>query len=499
MSTPLLETKGLSKAFGATRALDNVSLCVLRGEVHAVVGENGAGKSTLINVISGVIAPDRGEIRFSGEIVTFDGPQAAQKLGISTVHQELSLAELLTVSENIFAARLPSRFGLIEWKVLQEKTDTILRSLNISLDPGARVSDLPISSRQIVEIAKALSLDAKLFLFDEPTSALDSVEKEALFRVIRRLRAGGIGIIYISHHLNEVMSLADRISVLRDGCMVATHETTSVTPEQLVTEMVGRLISSDSSREARKPGLPILQTRGLTHADAFFDISLTIHAGEIIGLAGLMGSGRSILAACLVGIFPTVSGEVLVNGRAVKLLTLRQAMDIGIGYLPSDRKSEGLFLGLSLSENIVVASLRKYSVRGLFDVKKQRRAARGYIKMLNINARDSAQQCDALSGGNQQKVLLARWLETAPQLLILQEPTKGVDIAAKREIHRQLEKLAATGSAILFVSSELPELLSLSHRILVMHQGRIAADLAPEQTNEEEITAFASGLRGMAA
>jgi ribose transport system ATP-binding protein len=499
MTAPLLDIRNVSKAYGATQALRDVSLTVLPGEIHAIIGENGAGKSTLINVVSGVIRPDSGEINIAGNMEKIDSPQAAQRLGIGTVHQELSLADLLTVAENIFAARLPSHHGLVNWKRLMDGAHAVLSSLGLSLDPAQRVGSLPMSSRQLVEIAKALSLEARLLLLDEPTSALNANEKEVLFGLIRRLRSKGIGIIYISHHLNEITSLADRITVLRDGRVVATHEADSITPAILVHEMVGRDIHHRAGSVTRYVGKPLLETRDLCIPGAFFGVNFIIHAGEIISLVGLLGSGRSALASCLAGLGIPHRGDILIEGKAVRLTSLRHAMALGIGYVPADRKTEGLFLELSVSDNIASACLETFSTGGFFDARKQDETAQTYVRSLNIRSEDPHTRCAALSGGNQQKVLLAKWLETKPRLLIVEEPTKGVDIASKSEIHARLQKLAANGTAILFVSTDLPEILALSHRILVMHRENIVAVLTPETTNEQEIMALASGLKGEAA
>jgi ribose transport system ATP-binding protein len=499
MTAPLLDIRNVSKAYGATQALTDVSLTVLPGEIHAIIGENGAGKSTLINIVSGVVKPDRGEISVAGSMPKIDSPQAAQRLGIGTVHQELSLAELLTVAENIFAARLPSRHGLVDRKGLAAGAEAVLSSLGLSLDPAQRVGTLPLSSRQLVEIAKALSLDARLLLLDEPTSALNANEKDALFGLIRRLKSKGMGIIYISHHLNEITSLADRITVLRDGRIVATHEAGSITPEVLVHEMVGRDIVYRGDTGNRHMGKPLLETRNLSLPGAFSGVNFTIHTGEIIGLVGLLGSGRSALAACLAGLRAPRRGTILIDGKNVNLISLRHAMAFGIGYVPADRKTEGLFLDLTLGDNIASASLQKFSAAGVFDERKQDETARAYIRSMTIRSDGPRTRCAALSGGNQQKVLLAKWLETKPRLLIVEEPTKGVDIASKSEIHSRLQKLAANGTAILFVSTDLPESLALSHRILVMYRENIVAVLTPATTSEQEIMAFASGLNREAA
>jgi ABC-type sugar transport system ATPase subunit len=500
MTTLLLDIRHLSKAYGATQALTDVSLGVNAGEIHAVIGENGAGKSTLINILAGVVRPDLGEIGFGGATTKIDSPQTAQKLGIGTVHQELSLSELLSVAENIFAAHIPSRFGLIDSRELRRRAEAIFDTLELSLDPDQPVGTLPVSSRQLVEIAKALSLDARLLLLDEPTSALNANEKEALFRLLRRLRAKGIGIIYISHHLHEVTALADRITVLRDGRVVATHQVNSVTPETLVKQMVGRAIDrSGQPTAAPMIGNPLLEVRFLASPNAFSDVSCIIHSGEIIGVAGLLGSGRGAFASCLAGVILPSRGDILLDGRKVNLTSLRQAMAFGIGYIPAERKTEGLFLELNLADNITAACLERFSRWGIFDTRHQHQTADNHIRALNIRAEGPQAKCEALSGGNQQKVLIAKWLERMPRLLILQEPTKGVDVAAKSEIHLKLRRLAAEGAAIIFVSSDLPEILALSHRILVMHRGRLTASLVPAATTEEEIMEYASGLVERAA
>jgi ABC-type sugar transport system ATPase subunit len=499
MTAPLLDIRSISKAYGATQALHDVSLTVLPGEIHAIIGENGAGKSTLINIVSGVVKPDSGEINFAGNWERIDSPQAAQRLGIGTVHQELSLADLLTVAENIFVARLPSHHGLVDWKRLVDGAHAVLSSLGLSLDPEQKVGTLPLGSRQLVEIAKALSLDARMLLLDEPTSALNANEKVALFELIRRLRLKGIGIIYISHHLNEITSLADRVTVLRDGRVVGTHQAESTTADNLVQEMVGHAIARRADSGILHVGKPLLEVRDLSLAGAFSGANFTIHSGEIISLVGLLGSGRSALASCLAGLKTPRHGTILIDGKIVQLTSLRHAMALGIGYVPPERKTDGLFLELSLGDNIVSASLPKFSVAGVFDERKQDETARTYIQSLNIRSDGPHTRCAALSGGNQQKVLLAKWLETKPHLLIVEEPTKGVDIASKSEIHSRLQKLAGNGMAILFVSTDLPEILALSHRILVMHRENIVAVLTPATASEQEIMALASGLRQEAA
>ena len=499
MTTPLLEVRNIFKAFGATQALADVSLSIRAGEIQAIVGENGAGKSTLINILSGVVLPDRGTIEFAGIAGALDSPLAAQRMGIGTVHQELSVSELLSVEENIFAGHLPSRNGFVDWRELRRRALTVFETLGLTIDPGERAGNLPVSSRQIVEIAKALSLDAKLLLLDEPTSALNSNEKESLFRLLRRLRDKGMGIIYISHHLHEVTVLADRITVLRDGRLVATQDAAGATAETLVKQMVGRVIDRPTLTSRAVNGKTLLEVRNLKVSPVLDDVSFTLHEGEIVGIAGLLGSGRGELASCLAGLTTHSDGMILLNGNPVRLTSLRQAMARGIGFIPPERKTDGLFLDLNVADNISAASLARFSRFGIFNSLRLNTMATKHLSDLKIQCEGPYARCGALSGGNQQKVLLAKWLERRPKILIVQEPTKGVDIAAKSDIHRRLRQLAVEGAGIIFISSDLPEILALSNRILVMHRGRVVASLAPQSTTEEEIMGHASGIREKAA
>jgi ABC-type sugar transport system ATPase subunit len=500
MSAPVLELTTISKAYGATQALDDVSLDVRAGEVHAVVGENGAGKSTLINIISGNLAPDSGGIVIDGKAANPRSAHAAQGLGIATVHQELSVVEHLSVAENIHAAHPPSRCGFVRWSAMADEARALFGTLGVSLDVTARVGSLPVSARQLVEIAKALSLKPRILLFDEPTSALNSDEKEALFRLIEQLRASGLAIIYISHHLEEVMRLADRVTVLRDGKRMGTYEARSITPTFLVGKMVGRDFAPvEDANSPVKASATVLRVEGLGKDHFYRDVSFTLAAGEIIGLAGLMGSGRNVLAASLAGLLHPERGRVIWLNQPLAPRSLRHAMKAGIAYVPGERKTEGLFLDLTVAENVVAATLPQVTRWGLFSRTQAVLKARGFISQLRIKTQDAAERCGALSGGNQQKVLLAKWLARRPRLLIIEEPTKGVDIAAKEEIHRMLRELASQGTAVLFVSSDLPEILSLAHRVLVMHGGVIVAERQAPETSEHEITTLASGLRSEAA
>jgi ABC-type sugar transport system ATPase subunit len=491
---PVLEVANLTKSWGATRALTRVGFGLSTGEVLAIVGENGAGKSTLLGILSGVTQPDEGEIRLYGKAARFASPHAARQSGIGTVFQELSLARNLNVMENIFAGRLPSRFGFIDRAALRRKTNALFASLGLAIDPDAIVGDLPVSSQQIVEIAKAVSLDARVLLLDEPTSALNADEKAALFRVVHALKASGTAIIYISHHLEEVLDLSDRILVLRDGSGVALVDRADVMVEDLVRAMTGRAIGAvDASRRAPEKDV-LLETSALGNGTDVHDVSFALRRGEIVALAGLMGSGRSALAEMIAGLQPAISGEIRLKGTVVAPRGMTAAKRLGIGYIPPERKTQGLFLDMPVAANVSAATLWRSSRLGLHDGSRVAVVAEGYVTRLAIKSDGVDVHCRALSGGNQQKVLLAKWLEVGPSLLVVEEPTKGVDVGAKQDIHRELLALAASGTGILMVSSDLPEILSLAHRVLVMHQGRIVADLDCLEASEHEIVALASGL-----
>lgn len=491
---PLLAVKQLTKSWGPTRALSGVSFALRDGEILAIVGENGAGKSTLLNILSGVVKPDGGEIALEGSMASFPSPHEAQRNGIGTVFQELSLAKNLSVMENIFAGRLPSRLGLVDYRHLRDKTRALFASLGLAIDADAIVGELPVSSQQVVEIAKAVSLNARILLLDEPTSALNADEKKALFALVRSLKASGVGIIYISHHLDEVLDLSDRIVVLRDGMLVSVEDSRHCDARTLVQGMTGREIGDRLENRLPPRAERLLDIRQLSDGNAVHDLSFSIQQGEIVGLAGLMGSGRGTLAGMLAGEVPHASGTMELKGKRVTPRGMTDAKRLGIGYIPPERKTQGLFLDLSVAANIAAATLARKSRRGLADEAAITRSAASYVERLKIKAAGVSATCRSLSGGNQQKVLLAKWLELDPTLLIIEEPTKGVDIGAKEDIHKELIKLAAAGTGILLVSSDLPEILSLAHRTLVMHRGRIVADLDCRQTTEHEIVAHASGL-----
>ena len=491
---PLLAVSGVTKSFGATRALDDVSLELVSGEVHALIGENGAGKTTLMNVLSGVVQPDAGSVQILGLPVSIASPKQAQKLGIATVFQELSLTAEVSIAENIFAGRAPTKFGLIDWRKLSRAANALLAELGIELDVRRPLGDAPISVKQMVEIAKAISLDARVLLLDEPTAALSPVEADRLFNVIRKLAARGLGIVYVSHHLSEVLHIADRITVLRDGRVAARRTPAEADQASLVRDMVGRELAQWSRRRSADRGPLLLEARGLSRDGEFHNVDLAIAAGEIVGLAGLIGSFRGALGRTLCGILSPSSGEILLRGKPIRWTGLAQAVREGVAYLPEDRKVDGLFLDLSLTANVVAASLPKVAWRGIHSPPQAARIARSAIARLGIKASGPESPMRALSGGNQQKTLLARWLETEPQILIVDEPTRGVDISSKHEIHALLAHLAEKGVGILLISSDLMELIALSDRVVVMHRGRVAGELGATAATEARIIALASGL-----
>jgi ABC-type sugar transport system ATPase subunit len=495
VTTAGLAVRSVSKSFGAVAALEQVSFDVAPGEIHALVGENGAGKSTLMGILSGVLQPDHGSIVVNGQEGPIRSPRAAQAKGIGTVFQELSLVGSLSVAENVFAGRVPTRLGFVRWSVLDSDVRHLLQELGLEIDPHSRVDRLPIGTRQMIEIAKALSLKARILLLDEPTSALSQDEKQALFAVVRKLAANGIAIVYISHHLDEVFSLAHRITVLRDGRSVAQFTTAEVAADTVVRAMVGRDIAPGTRRAAQISDQLRLACRGLTARGRFADVDLSVRAGEIVAVAGLMGSGRADLAKALSGVLPVDKGISVVDGQVASLRTLRAAMRRGIAYVPEERKTEGLFLSFDIASNIAATGLGRVSRAGLLRRDLMAAAAARHIRELRIKAQGPWELVEHLSGGNQQKVLLAKWLETAPRILIVDEPTKGVDVGAKFEIHALLRELAATGMAILLVSSDLPEIIAVADRIVVMRQGRVAGELAGGTADEEMVVALASGTR----
>ncbi len=490
---PLLAVEQLTKTYPGTRALSDFNLELRAGEVHGLIGENGAGKTTLLMILAGVTAPDGGRITIEGREVRFAGPKEAQAAGIGTVFQELSLVDGLTVAENVFANRAP--VGPLTWldrKRLFRETQSLLQPLASTLSPNRRVATLTTGGRQIVEIAKALSLKARVLLLDEPTSALSLAEASNLFTVIRRLKAQGIVIVFVSHRLAEVFEIADRITIMRDGQLVGSYDRSAIDPEQAVRLMVGRVLSRLYPPRAQSTGPPRLELRSV-RSGPVGPVDLTVHAGEIVGLAGLVGSGRSRLVRALFGVERIDDGMVLVEGRPVRLRSPWHAVRWGMGMVPSDRKGEGVFQRMSLERNLLAAALNRITRMGLVQPRAGRRLGQELVRALGIRARGLDQAMVRLSGGNQQKAVLARWIATRPRVLIVDEPTQGIDVGAKAEIHRLLRQLANDGLAVLMVSSDLPELLGMCDRIAVMAGGRVQAVFDGRSATEEGVMTLAAG------
>jgi ABC-type sugar transport system ATPase subunit len=500
-AAPLLAMQGVGKRFGGVRALDGVDLEVRAGEVHALVGENGAGKSTLMHILAGVHQPDGGRIAWEGQDVVLSNEHVAQQLGIAIVFQERSLFSSLTVAENIFAGRQPvSGWGMIDRRSLHEQTREILERVGLACDPNAPLAGLSAAQQQMVEIAKALSLNAKLIIFDEPTAALTERETNALFGVVAQLRARGVAIIYISHRLEEIFEIADRVTVLKDGKWQGTFAISQTTTDELIRQMVGREISRRHNRGGVSGGEtpPVLEVRHLNDHSlegevktVLRDISFQVRAGEIVALAGLSGAGRTELALSIFGARPHDTGEILIDGRKVEINSPGDAIAAGLAYLPEDRKEGGLFLEMTMAQNIAVAALKDFGSWWFHDGKSAA-AAEEFRKKLRITSQSVKQVTQSLSGGNQQKVVLAKWLLVRPKVLIVDEPTRGIDVGAKAEVHDLLRELARKGTAVVVISSELPEVLAIADRIVVMHEGRITAELNGVEATEETILRYAS-------
>ncbi|KRC86019.1 D-ribose transporter ATP-binding protein [Achromobacter sp. Root83] len=496
---PLLELHGIAKRFGASRALAGVHFSLQRGEIHALCGENGAGKSTLMKIIDGIHAPDEGEIRLNGERVTVGGPAHAMRLGIGLVHQEIALCGDATVAENIFMPEISTRpRAWMDYASLNARAAQVLRRLGQRIDPSLRVDDLGISSQQLVEIAKALTLDCKVLILDEPTAALTEVESVALFRVLHDLKAQGIGIIYISHRMAEIFQHSDRVTVLRDGRDVLCARIGDITPDALVRSMVGRDLGSYyPPRQAAcdEPAESILEVEDIADGVSVHGISFTLRRGEILGISGLMGAGRSELAETICGLRRARRGAVRLRGAPLRLRRYGDALRHGIAYLSEDRKAAGLFLDLPIEQNVSSMALGRISSRfGLLRRQAERRLAVDLGARLKLKSDGVAIDAASLSGGNQQKVAIAKLLATQPAVLLMDEPTRGVDVGAKSEIHHILRDLANQGVGVVVISSELPEIIGLCDRALVIRDGRLAGELAASDMTEERLLRLASGL-----
>jgi ABC-type sugar transport system ATPase subunit len=495
MTEPTLVLSNIEKRFPGVYALRGVSFDVRPGEVHALLGENGAGKSTLIKIISGVHRPDEGSIALDGKPVILHSPNDAKHYGIATIYQELGLYPELSVAENIFTGHTPKRklgpFEIVDWPQMEARSREILAELNIhDLDVRRKVGELNVGNRQRVEIAKALSLNARILIMDEPTAALTEADVERLFGIVRLLRDRGVGIIYISHRLNEVFELADRVTVLRDGQYVDTRLVKDVTEQDLITMMVGRRIYDLFPKMDTKFGEVVLEVKDLHREPHTHGVSFSVRAGEIVGVAGLVGSGRSEMAQIIFGTLPAEKGEIRIGGKRVQIRHPEEAVRYGIAYVPEDRGLQGLIRAMTLRENNSMAVLPQVSRWNFIQRSRETSLAHDAIKQLAIRATGPEQIVNKLSGGNQQKVVVSKWLASKPRLLIMDEPTRGVDVGAKSEIHRLMSQLAAeNGLAILMISSELPEILGMSDRVLVMREGKIVAEFDRTEATQERIAA----------
>ena len=497
MQDVILEVEGVSKSFPGVKALDQVSFNLRKGEVHALVGENGAGKSTLMKILSGVHQPDAGAIRYKGREVRFHDSTQARDAGIGIIYQELNLIPHLSVAANIFIGREPlTRFGTLDEKKMNRDAVAILERLNLRLDPTITLNRLPISKQQMVEIAKSLSFDSEVLIMDEPTSALTESEIDELFSVIHTLRDRGVAIIYISHRLEELKHIVDRISIFRDGRSVSTDDYAAITMDEIVSRMVGRKLENIfPSRHNIPTTEKILEVRGIMRTGVLHDISFDLYRGEILGFAGLMGAGRSELARAIFGADPVDAGELLMNGKMLSLRSPSESIRAGIAYLSENRKQEGLAVKMQLAENVTMANVNAVSPRlGVISRSKEMKACQHYVDELTIRTPSLTQVVNNLSGGNQQKVVLAKWLFCNSKILIFDEPTRGIDVGTKYSIYELIERMAREGVGVIMISSELPEIMGMTDRVLVLHEGRLEATLVTKETTQEEILNYAAGL-----
>ncbi len=492
---PLLEVRQVTKTFPGVIALQDIDLILHEGEVLALIGENGAGKSTLMKILAGVQMPDHGDILIDGQAVRIDSVDTALHLGVSLIHQELNLSDNLTVGANIFLGREPRRYGLIDEAEIYARSRDVLEQVGLNISPHTLLRDLPIGYQQLIEIAKALSTNARVLIMDEPTSSLSQRETEQLFQVVKDLRSRGVSIVYISHRLGEVKELADRVEVFRDGENAGQLDRDEINHDAMVRLMVGRDVSQFYHHEPHQPGEAVLEVKGLrTPAHPNHELSFTLRAGEIVGVAGLVGAGRTEMLRTLFCIDKAVAGEIKVNGKALNLSNPLSAIRAGVALVPEDRKQEGLVLEMAVRENMSLAGLRRNKLPGGFLNRKQEyEVTHEMIGKMSIKTPGPEQQVQFLSGGNQQKVVIGKWLAMQPSVLLMDEPTRGIDVGAKEEIYQLMESLAKQGVAILYVSSEMEEILGMSDRTLVMHEGTISGELQRSELSEEAVMQLATG------
>ena len=487
----LLEMRSITKRFPGVVALDKVDFELERGEVHVLLGENGAGKSTLVKMLAGAYRPDEGEILLDGEAASISSATDAQKLGISTIYQEFNLVPQFTVAENIFLGRQPRHFGFVDRRKMREEARKLLDRMKVLVDPDALVSNLGVAQRQMVEIAKALSLNARILIMDEPTASLSGQEVERLFEIVRGLKEEEVAMIFISHHLEEVSEIGDRVTVLRDG-KVVDRVPASTKHSELVRMMVGRSVEAQFPRRRPELGEVLLEVKNLSREGVLEDVSFSLRAGEVVGVAGIVGAGRTELARAIFGADPGDAGEVWVEGRRMERGDPREAKRRGMGFVTEDRQGQGIVPPLSVAENLGLASLKRNTHVGLVNRREQRKQARKMIEDLNIRTPGPEQEIRFLSGGNQQKTVIGKWLLADTKVLIMDEPTRGIDVGAKVEIYELMNELTENGAGILMISSDLPEVLGMSDRILVMSGGRITGELSVEEANGENVMELAT-------
>ena len=493
MTKPILEMQAISKRFGTTQALADVSLSLYPGEIHALLGENGAGKSTLIKIMTGIHKPDHGEILLDGRSINIQNPIDAQTHGIAAIHQEPMIYPDLNVAENIFIGHR-NRGAVVRWRQMYREASEILAKLDIKLDVRSSARGLTLAAQQAVEIAKAISLDVRVLIMDEPTASLSAHEVDQLFKLTRTLKANGVSILFISHRMEEVFTIADRVTVLRDGQFVSSAPASEVTPESAIQDMVGRHLEDLFSKSHTQPGKQLLSVRELSKENVFNDINFEVHAGEVVGFAGLVGSRRTDVALALFGIETADSGTVTFAGQVVNIRSPQQAVKLGIAYVTEDRRQLGLTMPMSITTNITLPMLSHYTNRlGLVQQGEERKTAESFRERLAIRTPSVQQAAGTLSGGNQQKVVLSKWLNTKPRLLILDEPTRGIDVGAKAEVHQIIDELAQQGMGIIMISSDLPEVLAMSDRIVVMREGRQMAILDRSEATQERVMTAAMG------
>jgi len=492
---PVLELEDIVKTFPGVRALDGVSFSVMPGEVHALMGENGAGKSTLMKVLGGIHQPDGGAIRMGGEQVVMAGPLEAKARGVMFIHQELSLATELSVAENVYLGELPrKRFGRVDWATLRDRTDAILKKLRVGFDARTRVGDLSIANQQMVEIARALTVDAKAVIFDEPTASLADAEKVVLFDVIADLKASGVGIIYISHRMEEIFRITDRITVLRDGQYQGTVATAEMTEESVTQMMIGRKLDLSRNVASHALGDVALAVRGLSCGALYRDVSFEVRRGEIVGFYGLVGAGRTEIAETLFGLRDPSAGQILLDGEAVRIRSPADAIARGISLVPEDRKGQGLVLGMNCRDNMTLPQVDDLTAGPFMAEGAEVAIFDQYRDRLDIRTPNWKQRVGNLSGGNQQKIVIGKWLSMHPSVLIVDEPTRGIDVGSKSEIHKLLRELAAQGYAVMVISSEMPEVLHVSDRIVAMYSGRVMRTFTAGEVTENSLIQAISGI-----